>query len=247
MSNAKVKVVRRIKTDEQKKKGRKIIIAAVCSVLAMVIVAAVVLGVINNAGFSAFEDYKDVRIESVSKTQSINNVTAKTADNEDQYNLNVLIQDGLKSTQYSLLRALFEGNMGSSLKFVTEDVEKKDEDGNKYTEKERVKIDRDDILGKVEAAKDAYVLTFTYARASDGKLSKSVKVEGEDVYFDTMRILLSVKEGNIIQDYTVYFYDNEYVKGNFAGADEYQITPVTLKAKGTEFKAKLDEAFDYIR
>lgn len=233
MSNAKAKKI-------GQNKAFKIVLIVLCSILAAVIITGTVLGFIPSAGFSALSDYQYVNIESTAKTQSINNVTTKDG-NEDQYHMNSLLKDGLASTKFSYLRAVMEGNVGNSMKFEKEDVEKKDEDGNKYTEKEKVEIMRKDILGKITTAENAYVLTFSY------KELKTITVEGEEIKFDTMRVLMNAKEGNIIQDYTVYFYDNDYVSGNFEGSDEYKITPVIVKAKGTQFMEKLDDIFKYIK
>ncbi len=243
MGNAKVKRIKRVRTDADKKRALRLTLIIIASVVAAILITGLILGLIPKKGFTDFADYKYVNVSSSSSTQSINNVTEKTSDNTDQYEINKMLKDGLKTTKFSVLRAILEGNVSKAVTFEKTTEEYLNDDDEVKEREVKKMIAGSTIASLAPATATAYSLTFRYNRGTGENPEKFITVEGEKVYYDVIKVAVSADESNIIEDYTVYFYDSEK-----AGVDEdYEITPVIIKAKLIDLKKAIDAIFEYLK
>lgn len=248
MSNENVKKtkVKKVYSESDAKRRGKIAILAVASVVAAILVVGIILGCVKSNGFSAFDGYKFVTINDGAAT--VVATDGETDDNKDAFTTDARLKGGLKKSKYSLLRGIFEGVWSNGYKFAMQDVEyreqnKKDEWVTK-TKSERVVVKGSEIESKTTAQNsDEYVLEFDFGRTANGEPAKTIKVEGEEISYDTARVVLSVSSDNIIEKYTVYFYDAEKTYGD--GSEYYEITPVVVKANANGLYKAVTDILNY--
>ena len=231
MSNAKVKKVKKVYSAESRKKGVKIAVICVASVVAAILIVGIVLGCVKANGFTALEGYKYVTINGNAAT--VISTDTETDDNKDAYATDSRLKEGLKKSKYSLLRGIFEGVWSNGYKFAMEDVEYREQNKKgewvTKTKRERVSVKGSDIAARATGQNEnEYTLSFDFGRDENGNPAKTVKVEGEEIAYDTARVVISVSSDNIIESYTVYFYDVEKTYGD--GSEYYTVNPVIVKA-----------------
>lgn len=234
MSNAKVRTTKKVKkvyNEESRKKGVKIAIITVASVVAAILIVGIILGCVKANGFTALEGYEYVTINN--GASSVISVESETDDNKDAFAVDKRFKDGLKKSKYSLLRGIFEGVWSNGYKFAMQDVEYREQNKKgEYvtkTKQERVAVKSADVEEKATTQNEnEYSLVFDFGRTENGEPAKSIKVEGEVIAYDTAIVVLSGSGDNIIEKYTVYFYDAEKIYGD--GSEYYEINPVVVKA-----------------
>ena len=84
--------IKKVITEESRKKGWKIAVIVIASVLAAIIIVGVVLGCIKTKGLSALDGYKYVWING--------NTATVNADNEDYAAVDKRFKTGLKKSRY---------------------------------------------------------------------------------------------------------------------------------------------------
>ncbi len=248
MSNAKVKTTKKVKVynEESRKKGVKIAVIVIASVVAAILIVGIILGCVKANGFTALQGYKYVSLNGGSA--SVISVETETDDNKDAFATDKRLKEGLKKSKYSLLRGIFEGVWSNGYKFAMEDVEYREQNKKgEYvtkTKKQRVTVKGAEVEAKAIAASDnEYSLVFDFGRTDNGASAKTVKVEGEEIAYDTAIVLLSVSSDNIIEEYTVYFYDSEKIYGD--GNEYYEINPVIVKANANDLYRAVKDILAY--
>lgn len=234
-------VKKKVITEESRKRGWKIAIIVIASVLAALLIVGIVLGCIKTKGLSELDGYESVWVNG-------NAVPVISADNENTAAVNNRFKTGLKKSRYSLLRGIFEGVWSNSYKFELRDVSYREQnkkgDYVDKTRKEKVVVKAANIESYATTAttENEYALKFDFGR-KDGEPSRTVKVEGEEIAFDTAIVRVAVSKGNIIEEYTVYFYDSEKIYGD--GSEYYEINPVIMKADANNLFKGIGDIIEY--
>lgn len=244
-SSAKVKKVKKVYTEEGKKRTRNIILISVASAVAAILIVGIILGCVKTSGFSALEGYKYVSING--NAASVMNLTSETEENKDAFAMDSRLKEGLKKSKYSILRGIFEGAGANAYKFEMQDVEYREKnkkgEWKTKTRKERVVIKSADIESQATSGENSYSLVFDFGRDDNGNPAKTIKVEGEDIAYDTARIAVSASSDNIIEKYVIYFYDSEKIYGD--GSEYYEISPVVVKANASNLYNGIKAILDY--
>ncbi len=242
----KVKKIKKVYNADTRNRGVKIAVIVTASVLAALLIVGIVLGCVKSKGFSALEGYKYVTING--NAAAVVSTETETDDNKDAFAMDKRFKTGLKKSRYSLLRGIFEGVWANDYKFAMQDVEyrEKNKKGEwvTKTKKERVTVKGKDIAARTANPNDnQYSLTFDFGRNDKGEPAKTITVEGEKIAYDTASVLLSVSGDNIIEKYTVYFYDMEKTYGD--ESEYYKITPVVVKAGATNLYKAVKDIVEY--
>lgn len=236
---------------------KKFVIKKWMVITAIVVVAittvCIILGFIPNTSLTKneFADYMYVNVYDATNTEADRPlVTVQPKDDDNYYDV---FNAGMQTTNFSVLRGLLEFKVSNSLKFTTEEVvttepvydedgyQEVDEDGEKVTQDitttERIMIDPSTIKTDIVASEGVFVLEFVYANQTDER--KSITIEGEEVLFDTMRIIIN-NSGNEIKDYPMYLYDSNEIHNTERG-EVYEITPIMYRADLTGLYEALEE------
>ena len=235
------KVKKKVITEQSRKKGWRIAVIVLASIVAAFIIVGIVLGCIKTNGLSELDGYKFVAING-------NTVPVINASDEDSA-VNKRFKDGLSKSRYTLLRGVFEGVWSNSYKFKLEDVEyteqnKKGEWVTK-TREERVVVKASNIEALATSyGENEYAIKLDYGRVN-GSPAKTITVENEEIAYDTAIVRVAVSSGNIIEEYTVYFYDSEKVYGD--DSEYYTINPVVMKADANDLFNGIGAIIDYYK
>ncbi|MDE6401529.1 MAG: hypothetical protein K2L54_02850 [Clostridiales bacterium] len=153
------------------------------------------------------------------------------------------IRNALNDMDFSVMNAILQWNWDYSYNF------KRDADGNK------IKMSAEEV-GNIGATNSEYMVEFIYKTAQinydptedksvvDYSTAQSLKVDGETIYFDRVKILIGNTEGSV-GEITLYpyIYDrvNNKVADGGAAYDSYEITPIKVRANTTDAFAALAE------
>lgn len=204
-----------------KKKSLPIII--ISSVVAAILITVVVLMCVSIKPFDAIDDYEYVNFYA-----DANGVRPSIEANEET---KAKFDEGMKKTSFSVLHALFEGQVGYGMKFQTE----KNEDDKTV----RKVIEAKDIKSQTQVSEGVYVLEFVYF-LDDSKATKTIKVEGEEVHFNVISFCVSTSNGEI-KEVVLYPYNIDLIDAQNPVAEEYSINPVIIKANTTVLFDNLKE------
>ncbi len=221
----------------------------VAIVLASILVICLALGFISNKSLSRseFSDYQYVNVYDNSGSSSpMCVIKAGDEDESKEY-----FDDGISSTSFSWLRGVLEYKFwGYGLEFrtytETEDeiqyddygYPELDDDGNEETEEVeteyRYTMYGSDVSNVVKAGEGMFMLEFVFA--TQGEDRKSIKVEGEEVLFNKLYVIIT-DSGSILKEYPMYLVDEDQMHEDNA----YEISPILFTSDFTTLYENLCE------
>jgi hypothetical protein len=237
------------KAKEKKRlSGRKIVIIALAAAVAAMLITFLALHFVPYKSFSdgALSDYNYVHILD-GNGDSIGAVYKDGAETsgENGQRLSALLNEGIKSTGYTALRAAFEFNYKNKPRFKTKQVttsEPQYDDSGVFTKFSNVtKTLRDEVKGGEIAAA---------TQAGDGEILieahygsvKSIKVEGETVSFDRMRVVVYDTENTLDAfELYLYVYDEVMIDSGASETTPKKVTPVIIQANSSKLYGNLSE------
>lgn len=223
-------------------------------VLGSIVVITVALGLIPNKTLarSVFSDYKYVNVYDNNGQLC---VITTDSDEEEATEAREYFDDGIDSTSFSWLRGLLEYKIwGYGFDFRTyEETEEEieyddygypelDDDGNEEYDEEDYEY-RYEMLGRdvqssmlSQVGDGKFVLEFVFA--NQGEDRKSIKIEGEEVLFSHMYVVIIDTEGLLYSDMELYLVDEDQVYDNEEG---YWVSPIGFTADFTTLYENLCE------
>lgn len=201
-------------------------IAITGSVLAVIVLAAIVLSFVNISTFAILPKMNHADIFNLSTTNSRLTVTEGSGD-EVKYNA---FNKAVKGTKFSIIQAVLEGKFDTKAKFVTY----KDEDKKKqFKELSATEVK------EIKATATEYMIEFVYSK------TETLKVEGKDIEFDRIKVLVGDSSGEIgkmiIYPYLYDRIDNAH-EGDTA-SEFYVVRPVKIYANSSKLFSTLKELF----
>lgn len=195
------------------KKTLKLSMIIIGSLVAAVVLCAIILGVIP--------------VNPIKRLPADYTVTVSTKEyaqlplSDDS---KAKLEEGIAANKFSVLHALLEYKYSYGFKFKTF----KNEDGKK----ERVKYYNNEI-SSVAATDKAYLLTFSWSAPV------TVKVQGETIEFDRVKMLVRDMAGEI-EKVEMVFYLNDKIGGD--PVDEYYfVNPVEVNMASSKLYAAVKE------
>lgn len=210
-----------------------IIVSVVVGIAALILIAVAVLCA--------------VRVDPLDKLDKPN--TASQAERYDLYNLGSSapmptddgaqskIRNALAEMDFSVMNAILQWNWDYSYNFV------RNESGDK------INMTAEAIDG-VSASSGEYMVEYVYSLANivDGEVDlnsvHSLKVDGETVYFDRVKVLIPNTAGSV-GEIRLYPYIYDRVKNRTANDgityEQYKITPIRVRANTSRTYAELGE------
>lgn len=176
------------------KKRVAIPIIVTASVVAALFIAVLVLSLVSvNPLLKVAGDYDGVAVYKPDATYAYPN-TEKSSEE---------LEKGFEGTKFSVMHAILEGRFNYSPKFKTV----KNDEGKK----ERVTLSVTEIITLFPGA-DNYMLEFTYDEL------RTVKVQGEEISFDVLKVMVYETEGEIER---IELYPYEYSKISTVNDERY--------------------------
>lgn len=200
----------------------KLPIIIVGSVLAAILIAAVILCVIPVQPFKPFNDYNRVVIATTKNSNLGDLMAEENATNKAAFD------KAISKTNYSVMHSLLEFSFEYSpeYQYKTEKNDKdkevisKDADGNKI----KKEMTYAEVIAVCVPSETAFVLDFYFTDL------KTLKVEKSTVEYNAMRVAIATTEGQI-KPMTIYLYNTNLIDGvGNPAIDEYRINPLTIHA-----------------
>lgn len=194
------------------KKKLKLSMIIIGGLVAAVAVCALILGLIPINPIKRLPENYRIDVYDTSGVLAANDETR------------ALLDEGVKANKFSVLHALLEYKYSYGFKFKTF----KNDDGDK----ERYKYYAKDI-DNVKATESAYMLVFHY----DAPVT--IKVQGEELRFDRVKMLVKDMSGEIERVDMVFYLQSE-IEGEPIN-EYYYTTPVTVHMATSKLYDKLGE------
>ena len=152
------------------------------------------------------------------------------------------IRTALGGMDFSIMNAILQWNWDYSYNFVRNSDDKK------------ITLTAEEVTGKLPSAKE-YMVEYVYENATvNGTLDKakahSLKVDGETVYFDRLKVLIGDTDNSVGE---IYLYPYVYELATNKAADDgipyetYRVTPIKVRANTTETYKALGEVVSSLK
>lgn len=211
-------------------KSHKLANIAVCivaAIAALIIIAVVVMCAVSVDPLDGLK--KPVRYEFYNTGSSVSEWTDERAQNK--------VEAALSDMDFSVMSAVLQWNWDYSYNFV------RNANGDK------IKMSAADVAGVTTDA-DTFMIEYVYAPANitggeiDYSTAQQLTVDGETIYFDRVKVLITNTDGNVGEMYLYpYIYDrvNNTVADDGVTYADYTITAVKVRANTTNAYAALTE------
>lgn len=166
------------------------------------------------------------------KFYNTGNTNVQPTDDETQSKLNAAVND----LDFSIMSAILQGHWNYSYKF------KRNTDGD------RIEYAPSDIEG-ISSTSSAYMIEYVYdtLKVKDGAIdysnAKSIKVEGETIYFDRLKVVIEDTAGKVGM---ISLYPYVYARMNNE-SDIEGISSETYKTVGINVRADTTSAYSALK
>lgn len=197
------------------------------AVAAIIIILVAVCGIVTINPMRDFKNPEYTEVYNMSATSQ----TVMTDENR-----NLIVSALGNQTKYSVMQAVLEWkwDYGYTFKKTTDPDDEDKIIKDEYTSSE---------VEAVAATETEYMIVYHYptAKIVDGQLDnstlQSIKVEGETVYFDTVKILVPNTNNNVgritLVPYISARIGNLVVDNDELSSEFYFVTPITIRADTT--------------
>jgi len=249
--------------------------AVVAGVALVFLVTGLILGFIPHRALSdeKFDDWLFVNVFDARDPNSPMISISRDDLSTDNARRKDILQDGLNSTSYSVLRALLEFNFVNDLRFrVDEETEENvpvwGEDGHRLRDDQnelvyeditrdvRFEVRAENVPLRTRTQQGTYLLEFIFATQGQPRRSLTVRDNSDEarenrerektVYFDTIHILIS-DSFNSIEQFTMYAFDSERLNRVDPFEPPYYVSPIFIRMNTTTLYERLTDIREEIR
>ncbi len=208
-------------------KVANIIVGVVAGIAALIVVAVIVLCSVSVAPLDGVKQPLRYDFYNVGSTDPES--TNDTAQSK--------IRNAMNDMEFSPMSAILQWNWDYSYNFV------------RNTKGEKIEMNADEIE-EISATSTAFMVEYVYEQVKiengevDNATAQSLKVDGETIYFDRLKVVIDNSDGGVGELYLYpYIYDrvtNRVADGGVTRAT-YRITAVKVRANTTAAYAALGD------
>lgn len=229
-----VSVEEAVKASHRRANIAVIIVAVITALILITIAVFCAVRVDPLDGIAAPDESKSECYYLYDRDSSTPLVTTKSAQSK--------IRTALGSMDFSVMSAVQQWNWDYSYNFVRNSSDNK------------ISLTADDVIDKTPSSNE-YMVEYAYTGCVvggelDKSLAKKLTVDGETIYFDRLKVIISDTKNGVGEIY-LYPYVYAYVQNNAAEGGErreaYRMTPVKVRANTTEAYAALGKIVEELK